>query len=114
VAHAQRIVNVEFSRDGRSLATSSADGTVLLWDVETQEPIGSPLDVEPDTFVSAAFSPDGARLYAVSTRRRGVRLETDPEAWKRHACLVAGRELTASEWNDALGERPYRTVCSND
>ena len=111
VAHAQRIASVEFSRDGRSLATSSADGTVLLWDVETQEPIGSPLAVEPNTFVSAAFSPDGARLYAVSTSRRGIRLETDPEAWKRHACLVSGRKLTAREWNDALPDRPYRTVC---
>jgi hypothetical protein len=61
-------------------------------DVETQEPIGSPLAVEPDTFVSAAFSPDGARLYAVSTGRRGIRLETDPDAWKGHACLVSGPE----------------------
>ena len=43
--HTQRITNVEFSRDGRTLATSSADGTVLLWDVETQEPIGSSLVV---------------------------------------------------------------------
>jgi WD40 repeat protein len=110
-AHAQRIASMEFSRDGRSLATSSADGTVLLWDVETQEAIGSPLAVVPDTFVSAAFSPDGARLYAVSTRRRGIRLETDPEAWKRHACLVSGRKLTAREWKDALPDRPYRTVC---
>jgi WD40 repeat protein/class 3 adenylate cyclase len=111
VAHTQRITTVEFSRDGRTLATSSADGTVLLWDVATQEPIGSPLAVEPNTFVSAAFSPDGARLYAVSTGRRGIRLDTDPEAWKRHACLVSGRELTAREWKDALPDRPYRTVC---
>jgi WD40 repeat protein/class 3 adenylate cyclase len=114
VAHSQRITNVEFSHDGRSLATSSADGTVLLWDVETQEPFGSQLTIVPDTFVSAAFSPHGARLYAVSTDDRGVRLEADPQAWKRHACLVAGRELTTQEWNDALGERPYRTVCSKE
>jgi WD40 repeat protein/class 3 adenylate cyclase len=113
-AHAQRIVSVEFSHDGRSLATSSADGTVLLWDVETQKRIGSSLAVEPNTFVSAAFSPDGARLYAVSTGRRGIRLETDPETWKRHACLVARRELTVREWNDALPEQPYRTVCLAD
>lgn len=93
VGHAQRITTIGFSPDGRSLGTSSADGTVLLWDVETQEPVGSPLAVEPDTFASAAFSPDGARLYAVSTRS-GIRLETDPEAWKRHACLVSGRRLT--------------------
>jgi WD40 repeat protein len=114
VAHTRRITGVHFSRDGRSLATSSADGTVLLWDVETQEPIGSPLAVEPNTFVSATFSPNSARLYAVSTARQGVRLETDPEAWKRHACRVAGRTLTEGEWKDALPERPYRGVCPGD
>ena len=105
---------MEFSRDGRTLATSIADGTVLIWDVETPGAHRLAAGVEQDTFVSAAFSPDGARLYAVSTGRRGIRLETDPEAWKRHACLVAGRELAAREWNDALGERPYRTVNWDD
>ena len=113
-AHTQRITNVEFSRDGRTLATSSADGTVLLWDVETQEPIGSPLVIAPDTFVSVALSPDGSRLFAVSTGSHGIRLKADPQAWKRHACLVAGREFTAREWEDALPERPYRAVCGED
>jgi WD40 repeat protein len=111
-AHTQRITNVEFTRDGRTLATSSADGTVLLWDVETQEPIGSPLPVEPDTFVSAAFSRDGSHVFAVSTGLRGVRLATDPEVWKRHACFVAGRELTPREWKDELPERRDRAVCA--
>jgi WD40 repeat protein len=113
-AHTQRITTVEFSPDGRTLATSSADGTVLLWDVETQEPLGSPLPVEPDTFVSAVFSPDGSYIFAVSTGLRGVRLATDPEVWKRHACLVAGRELTPREWKDALPERGYRAVCAGE
>jgi WD40 repeat protein/class 3 adenylate cyclase len=112
--HAQRITYVGFSPAGRLLATSSADGTVLLWDVETQKPIGSPLTVEPDNFLSVAFSRDGSHLFAISTRTRGIRLATDPEAWKRHACLVAGRELTPREWKDALPARPYRAVCSGD
>ncbi len=112
--HTQRITNVEFSREGGLLATSSADGTVQLWDVATQEPIGSPLTVEPDTFVSAALTPDGSHLLAVSTAARGLRLAINPEVWKRHACLVAGRELTAREWEDALPGRPYRAVCSDD
>jgi WD40 repeat protein len=110
-AHTQRITNVEFSRDGRTLATSSADGTVLLWDVETQEPIGSPLTVERDMFVSAALSPDGSHVFAVSTGLRGIRLAADPEVWKRHACRVAGRDLTQREWTDALAGRPYRAIC---
>jgi WD40 repeat protein/class 3 adenylate cyclase len=111
-AHTQRITNVEFSSDGRTLATSSAEGTVQLWDVETQEPIGSSLAVEPDTFTSMALSPDGRLLFAVSTGSRGVRLQADPQAWRRHACVVAGRELSEREWKDAVPDRRYRAVCA--
>jgi WD40 repeat protein len=111
-AQTQRITNVEFSHDGRTLATSSADGTVQLWDVETQEPIGSSLVVEPETFASLALSPDGRRLFAVSTGSHGVRLQADPQVWRRHACFVAGRELSEREWKDALPERKYRAVCA--
>jgi WD40 repeat protein/DNA-binding SARP family transcriptional activator len=112
--HTARITFPEFSPDGRMLVTAAADGTVVLWDVETQKPIGAPLQLEPNTFASTALSPDGSRLFAVSTRGQGISFELSPEAWKRHACLVAGRELTAREWEDALPERPYQAVCSGD
>ena len=112
--HTARITFPEFSPDGRTLVTAAADGTVVLWDIETQKPIGSPLALEPNTFASAALSPDGSRLFAISTRGQGIRFDLSPEAWKHHACLVAGRELTAREWEDALPERPYQAVCSGD
>ena len=111
--HSQRITSVEFSEDGRTLATSSADGTVLLWDVDTQEPIGAPLTVEPNTFVSAVLNPESSHLFAVSTGLHGVRLPIDPDVWKRYACMVAGRELTQQEWNDALPGREYQRVCTD-
>ena len=66
----------------------------------------------PNTFASAALSRDGSRLFAVSTSGRVISFDMSPEAWKRHACLVAGRDLTAAEWSDALPGRPYRAVCS--
>ena len=113
-AHAGRITYPEFTPDGRTLITASADGTVVLWDVETQKPIGSPLELEPSTFASAALSPDGSRLYAISTRGEGISFNMSPEAWKRHACLVAGRELTPAEWDEALPGRPYQRVCTGD
>ncbi len=99
-AHTARVTSLVFPPDGRMLATAGADGTVALWDVDTQKPIGTPLTLEPETYVSAAFSPDGTQLFAVSTSGRGVRLDASPEAWKRHACLVAGRDLTPREWQE--------------
>ena len=113
-AHTGRITFPEFSPDGRTLITAGEDGTVVLWDVETQKPIGSPLELEPNTFASAALSPNGSRLYAISTQGEGISFDMSPEAWKRHACLVAGRELTPAEWDEALPGRPYHRVCTGD
>lgn len=106
-----RLTALEFSPDGRVLLTGSADGTVLLWDVATQPAIGSPLLIEPDAYVSATFSRDGSHLFAVPHTGRGVRWDVRAESWKRHACLVAGRELSETEWRDALPGRPLRPVC---
>ena len=112
--HTGRITSAEFSRDGRTLVTAAADGTAVLWDAATQRPLGSPLELAASTYASAALSPDGARLFAVSTRGDGSSFELSRDAWKRHACLVAGRELTAAEWADALPAQPYQAVCPGD
>jgi WD40 repeat protein/DNA-binding SARP family transcriptional activator len=109
--HRARLTALEFSLDGRLLATGSADGTVLLWDVRTQRPVGSSLTIEPDKYVAATFATDGSHLFAVPHEGRAVRWDIRAEAWQRHACLVAGRELTAREWRDALPDRPFRRVC---
>jgi WD40 repeat protein/DNA-binding SARP family transcriptional activator len=113
VAHTGRINSAAFTPDGGTLVTAAADGTVVLSDVKTQKTIGPPLELAPSTYASSALSPDGARLFAVSTRGEGISFEMSREAWKRQACLVAGRNLTAAEWEDALPARPYEAVCSD-
>jgi len=113
-AHAGYVTSTVFSPDGRMLATAGADGKIALWDVETYKPIGTPVTVEPDTNITAAFSPDGSHLFTVSTGGQGIRLDASPASWKRRACLVAGRDLTAREWEDALPDRPYEAACSGN
>jgi WD40 repeat protein len=57
--------SVAFSPDGKTLASGSTDGTVLLWDVATHQPIGAPLTGQNASIfsvvfsASVAFSPDG-------------------------------------------------------
>jgi WD40 repeat protein len=111
--HERRLLELEFSPDGSLLSSSGADGTVRLWDVATRRAVGSPLKVEEDNvFVATAFAPSGTHVFAASGERRAVRWNVSPAAWKRHACQVAGRELTRQEWKEALPGRPYRSVCS--
>jgi WD40 repeat protein/energy-coupling factor transporter ATP-binding protein EcfA2 len=110
LAHAGSVLDVGFSRDGRLLFTAGSDGVVSLWDAASVRQLGSPLPVAPGA-VAASFTPDGRQLVAVADSRRGVVWSVDPEAWKRHACAVAGRVLTRDEWSRLLPDRPYRPAC---
>ena len=59
-----------FSPDNRSLAVTSWDGYVQLWDVRTRRPQGPPLRAaggDRIDFWFAAFSPDGSTLAAAGS-----------------------------------------------
>jgi WD40 repeat protein len=62
--HSAFVWSAAFSPDGRMLATSSADNTIMLWDVVTGEPIGSTLSNHGGPVRRVAFSPDGSRLVS--------------------------------------------------
>jgi WD40 repeat protein len=110
--HGQRVLNARFTPDGRTLATSSADGTVQLWDVASRLAIGAPLVVKRNDFVASTLSRDGAYLYALPTGTEGMRLALTPRLWLDLSCAIAGRELTRREFVEVLPDRPYRHVCA--
>ena len=110
--HGQRVLNARFTPDGRTLATSSADGTVQLWDVASRLAIGAPLVVQRDDLVASILSRDGGHLYALPTGTEGMRLTLTPRLWLDLSCAIAGRELTRREWEEVLPDRPYRQVCA--
>jgi WD40 repeat protein len=111
LAHAGWIAGVDSTPDGRTLVTAGQDGQVRLWDLSTQRPIGGPLPGPKNVNVVARFASDGNHVFAVYADGRGYRWDVRPSAWKRHACAVAGRQLTRAEWRDALPAREYAPAC---
>ncbi|WP_368858520.1 WD40 repeat domain-containing protein [Modestobacter marinus] len=65
--------DVAFSPDGRQLASASADGTVLRWDLPARRPHGGPLTGATGEVYGVAFSRDG-RFLAASIGDPAIRL----------------------------------------
>jgi len=113
IGHTDAVYSVAFSPDGKMLVSGSWDDTVRLWDVSNpQMPkalgvlVGHAYNVS-----SVAFSPDGKTLASGSWDKTIILWDVDPESWQAHACQIAGRNLTRAEWQQYIGDEPYRKTC---
>jgi WD40 repeat protein len=102
------IYAVDFSRDGATIALSTLDLTASLWDLASEQRLGTfPTDL---TGPVAIFTPKGAVL--VIYEGWAAEWPLDLGSWERYACQVAGRDFTPEEWAQLLPGRPYQQVCS--
>ncbi|WP_175409881.1 hypothetical protein [Streptomyces sp. TRM64462] len=100
------------SPDGRTLAVGGDHGTLQLWDIATQQPLGGPLPTPGEAIASLAFSPDSGTLYAGSAHVPVQRHTIAPARAVTGVCArVAGVELTRDQWRTHVPDMPYRRVC---
>lgn len=58
--HTEAVLAVQFSPDCRNLATGSGDGSLRLWDLNTQTPLK---EIKADNWVMIVqWSPDGEKV----------------------------------------------------
>jgi WD40 repeat protein len=94
-----------FSPDGKILA-ATAEGTSLLWDLRTSPPVSLRLSHDQRTGGDLTFSPDGKTLASGATL-----WNVNFDSWPAHACRIANRNLTCTEWTQFMKDEPYRPTC---
>ncbi|HUJ66052.1 MAG TPA: hypothetical protein VLX59_10970, partial [Acidimicrobiales bacterium] len=120
-----------FGRGGAVLATVGANGTVRLWNVATQRPLGGPMTAGSGAGpVAAAFSPDGrtlatasagtVRLWDVATRQEiGSPMTADTQpvyalAFSKGGSLLAtaGGDGVARLWDVTFPAKLLTAACA--
>jgi WD40 repeat protein len=95
--------------DRTLLLSSSTSGDFRLFDVATGLQVGDIIQFKSQIGL-VTMAPDGKA--AVTNGAEGhIRWDIDPDSWKRKACELAGRNLTAEEWATYLPGEPYQRTC---
>jgi WD40 repeat protein len=69
LGHTDWVIAIAFSPNSQLLASASADGTIILWDMQSRHARGAPLKGHSGRITEIAFSPDGKRLASASDDR---------------------------------------------
>jgi WD40 repeat protein len=79
--------------------------------VATGQALGQPLSGHTGWVNSVAFTPDGQTLASGSYDGTILLWDVGVESWRTRACGIANRNLTGEEWEQVLGDQPYRETC---
>ncbi|MFD5407790.1 nSTAND1 domain-containing NTPase [Streptomyces griseorubiginosus] len=102
------------SPDGRTLAVGGEAGSLQLWDITTQQPLGGLLSTPGDPIDTVAFGPDSGTVYAGSAHVPLQRYVIDPVRAVASVCArQRAHELTRAQWRTYVRDVPYRKVCGD-
>jgi WD40 repeat protein len=112
--HAHEIRAVTISPDGQWIVSGSADHTTRLWTLARPNDAPVVLPGHTDDVTQVTISPDGQWLITGSVDGTARLWNLDLDVLMAEACAKVGRNLTADEWDQFLGEGvAYRRTCSD-
>jgi hypothetical protein len=96
--------------DDSVLVAAGSDGTVRLIDPVARQQLGASLPGGVTDSI-AAVGPDDRVFVDYEDTGLGYVWDISLDSLKTHACTLAGRTLTQTEWNQYLPGRPYQPTC---
>jgi len=108
-AHAVPATLSAWSADGTRFASTSFDGSVVLWG-NNGLPLGNLLMPE-ELFLKAAFLPDGVTLLLAPYTDSFYRWNTNVDRAIEFACRATAGDFDETEWESWFGSRPYQETC---
>jgi WD40 repeat protein len=113
IGHNDEGLFVQFSPDSSRLVSGAKDGSVSLWDAHTLDLLGTVTISPQDKPVAAipTFTGGSDIVTIAGYDGRTYRWDTRIAQTIAYACAMAGRNLTADEWTQAFGTRPYQKTC---
>lgn len=114
--HRAGVNDVEFSPDGKLLATAGADKRLLLWILDSPENLPVVMDNNNGFVWDVAFSPDSNYLIAACSESEIRVWPTNPKLMAEQLCPKITRNMTLEEWRTYVGEKEefkYEPTCVN-
>ncbi len=104
--------SVGWARAGRVLVVQGVDGSVNLWDVESDTFAGKLWTGNGSGFSSPWYDEVTDSIWVASSDEI-VQLPMDKDVWSERACEAAGRNLTQDEWDRLVpGGGSVQSACS--
>lgn len=112
--HKAGVYDVEFSPDGKLLASAGSDKRLQMWVLENPEDLPIVMDNNNGFIWDIAFAKGSDYLIAACHESEIRVWPTSPELLANQVCPKLQRNMTQDEWNKYVGVRiPYETTCAN-